>query len=67
MKVIFHTQNDKDLALQTARRSPLELCGELYIHMLEESSIEGEPEKKVVEEDGAVVEILEDVEQIKII
>lgn len=62
MKLVFPSQNDKDLALQTARRTPLEACGQMYIHVLEEGLIEGQPEPKVVPDESLVDE---SVEQIK--
>lgn len=63
MKVVFPSQKDKALALETARRVSLEACGQMYLHMLEEGVIdESFVEPKVAEE--SLVD--KDVDQIKL-
>lgn len=63
MRLTFPTQNDKELALQTARKASLEDCGKMYLYFLEEGLVdETLIESKVAEE--SLVD--ENVEQIKL-
>jgi hypothetical protein len=61
MKLTFPTQNDKELAIQTARKASLEDCGKMYLYFLEEGIVDGIIEPKVEEE--SLVD--ENIEQIK--
>jgi hypothetical protein len=63
MKLTFPSQNDKELALQTARKASLEDCGKMYLYFLEEGVVdETLVETKVAEESL----IDENIEQIKL-
>lgn len=63
MKVTFSSQKDKDNALTVARSSAPELCGQMYLYMIEGGEIDESLVTSKVEEESLVDD---SVEQIKL-
>lgn len=61
MKLLFKSQQDKDIAVNAAKNAPLEACGTMYRYFLEEGIVDETLEETKVED---TIMVDESVEQI---